>query len=251
MLSSIYNAFFGESNEKSTTKSKDEESNDLIEAYILYKTLGEKRYTINTDVSHHICLLKSRDQKFYYTDLNPNEGNSCGALSKMAPIALRFGEEYEFYPTRKASSFPGKLSIFNESSLKIWYKPLGKIHVKFNAMKQFVETHRFHGTIFRLVSVGNKSNNCQDYVRSCIEFLQPENSVTKIYNGTTFTSSDYIYGAFDPSEIRLNPSKFEEYGDGYLRDTFSLADASMLYVGDRSKLSFFRQLTPSLSFGLS
>lgn len=76
-----------------------EEPNDLIEVYILYKILGQDRYINETRVSHHICLLKSRNNKFYYTDLNPDERANSGALSKIAPIHLRFGE-YEFHPTR-------------------------------------------------------------------------------------------------------------------------------------------------------
>jgi len=122
---------------------------------------------------------------------------------------------------------------------------VGKIQIKFNEMKKFVEQHSFRGTNYRLLF---KSNNCQDYVTSCLEFLKPKNEFEKVYNSVTFTSSDYIYGVLDSSEIRLDPPLFFKYGGQYLKDGYRPLDhpllpddSTMLYVGEMSKLNYWQK----------
>jgi hypothetical protein len=67
-----------------------------IEVYILYKQLGQDAYSISPVASHHILLLKTSDDQFYYTDLQTEDGQSKNAIRKQGRIRLRYGK-YVFY----------------------------------------------------------------------------------------------------------------------------------------------------------
>lgn len=69
-----------------------------IEVYILYKTLGQDSYTNNRIVSHHVLLFKTSDGRFYYTDLQTEDGQSKNAFKGQSRIKLRFGR-YTFFDT--------------------------------------------------------------------------------------------------------------------------------------------------------
>jgi hypothetical protein len=75
-----------------------------------------------------------------------------------------------------------------------------------------------------------ESNNCQDYVLSCLK------------------SSDYIYGVLNSLEIRLDPPGFFKYGGQYLKDGYRPLDqpflpdnSTMLYTGDTSKINYWQK----------
>lgn len=174
----------------------DDEDNDPIEVYLLYKKLGENIYIMDTTISHYICLFKCSDNTFYYTDL--------GIDSKGGPCRLNFGR-YQFLP------------------MPAWYKPVGRTRKSLNQIEEWVQQNKTAGTSYTLVL-----NDCQRYAWSCIKYLdvfdvpemfsRPEFSVLltlqrsrlpfglPAYGIEQFiTEKLNIRGASSPNEIRLAP----------------------------------------------
>lgn len=152
-----------------TTVEEVEVTDDMMEVYILLKTIGGDSYwTVDPNISHHICLFKTKDGKFYYTDLQTDNGDKNGI------IQLRFGE-YQFFEDRI-----------------IAYHPVGYTRKTLEEIDQYRQTHNSIGTIYSLWS-----NNCQHYVRDCIRFLEIKNRVATINDG--------VYTAETSSDLTLHP----------------------------------------------
>ena len=161
----------------------------LTEVYILFKKLGNERYTADTIVSHHICLLKSKG-KFYCTELHsgsdvaPGRGSKCSSGGKGC-IRIRF-DEYEFYKTRP-----------------IYYYRVGCTRKTIVEIEEYANRSTFNDTDYHFLF-----HNCQDYVEACIKFLAIEKPVKEPgrYAGRE-TSGDKMYDALeanDPAQITLN-----------------------------------------------
>jgi hypothetical protein len=151
-------------------------ANAELEVYILLKDLGRESYTdFDRRLAHHICLLKFKDE-FYYTDLASVPGADGDSKSK-GPVKLRF-DKYKFYDGY------------------IGYQPVGVTRKTLKDIEMFVEKNDRTDTIYSLWS-----NNCQHYVKACIDFLDIKNPVHP-YN------FPYICTARNPSEITLNATAY-------------------------------------------
>jgi hypothetical protein len=149
--------------------SVEEVTDDMMEVYVLIKTIGHDTYwTMDPNLSHHICLIKTKDGKFYYTDLQTENGDKGGK------IKLRFGE-YQFFKNQI-----------------IAYHPVGHTRKTLAEIDEFQRTHNSIDTIYSLWT-----NNCQHYVRDCIKFLEIINRVPKLNDG--------IYTAQTSSDLTLHP----------------------------------------------
>ncbi|UJR08774.1 hypothetical protein I4U23_013030 [Adineta vaga] len=137
-----------------------------MKAYILIKTIGRDTYwTVHANSAHHICLLKTKNEKFYYTDLQ---------TAKNGTIELRFGE-YRFF----------KNHIID-------YYPVGYTRKTLLEIDEFRLKHNSSGTIYSLWT-----NKCQHYVRDCIKFLEIHNQLPTINDG--------IYRVQNSSDLTLYP----------------------------------------------
>ncbi|CAF3258830.1 unnamed protein product [Rotaria sp. Silwood2] len=147
-----------------------EVTDDMMEVYILIKTIGHHTYwTVNPNLGHHICLFKTTDGKLYYTDLQTDNGDKNGK------IELRFGQ-YQFFNNRI-----------------IAYCPVGYTRKTLTEIDEFRQNHNTIGTIYSLWT-----NNCQHYVRDCIKFLEIKTRVPLLNDG--------VYTAQTSSDLTLHPN---------------------------------------------
>ncbi|CAF1377121.1 unnamed protein product [Adineta steineri] len=155
-----------------------------IEVYIVLKKRDGDSYTWDDSVSHHICLLKQPNGKFYYTALFSADG---GRKSEKGRLTTRFGE-YQFYSTRP-----------------IYYRRVGCTRKTLAEIEEFAKKSPFNDTDYNLIF-----QTCQRYVESCIKFLAIEDpaSTSETVAGPKATDThDKVYTALsasDPSDIRLN-----------------------------------------------
>ena len=100
--------------------------------------------------SHHICLLKTNDGKFYSTDLGSGNATLQDSSGE-GLIKINFGE-HSFYPGT------------------IYYRPLGVTRKTLAEIEAFSNASPFNNRDYSLLL-----KNCQHYVWSCISFLNITN----------------------------------------------------------------------------
>ena len=150
-----------------------------IDVYLLFKALHRDSYFPDPHISHHILLLKLRqqDNAFYYTDL---DSSNFG----MGRIRIVFGPYY-FYPGRT-----------------IYYQPLGISRNRTLAeIRQFAEGSSLNGQNFSMFT-----QNCQHYVSSCIQFLGLDKSTTH-RSDVYWTKEAQDMTLIPPSTARVLPLK--------------------------------------------
>jgi len=148
----------------------EEDHSTDIEVYLLFKALYNNSYFPDPHISHHVLLLKLRqqDNEFYYTDLDSSNFGK-------GRIKIVFGPYY-FYPQKT-----------------IYYQPLGISRNRTLAeIKQFAEGSSLNGQNFSMFT-----QNCQHYVSSCIKFLGLDKSELK---------SGDVYRAKEAHDMTLRPS---------------------------------------------
>jgi len=161
---------FNSSSRSTSSLSHEEDHPTDIEVYLLFKAVHQNSYFPDPRLTHHILLLKLRqqDNAFYYTDL---DSSNFG----MGRIKIVFGPYY-FYPQKT-----------------IYYQPLGISRNRTLAeIKQFAEENSLNGQNFSMFT-----QNCQHYVSSCIEFLELDKSELQ---------SGDVYWAKEAKDITPRPS---------------------------------------------
>ena len=131
---------FMQGNKNSKTAST--QSDDSFEVYILLKCIGKDYYINNYKISHHICLLKSKDDKTYYTQLQTENGDMDGT------IVTEFNEDYKFLVD------------------SVYYVPIGRTKRTIDEMRRYQRNSKFNGEPYDLLT-----RNCQHYVEDFIKFL--------------------------------------------------------------------------------
>jgi hypothetical protein len=161
---------FNSSSSTTSPRYQEEDQSTGIEVYLLFKALHQNSYFPDRHISHHILLLKLRqqDNTFYYTDLDSSNFGK-------GRIKIVFGPYY-FYPQKT-----------------IYYQPLGISRSRTLAeIKQFAEGSSLNGQNFSMFT-----QNCQHYVSSCIKFLGLDKS--KLQSGD-------VYRVKEAQDMTLRPS---------------------------------------------
>ena len=113
-----------------------------FEVYILLKYISKDFYVSNYKISHHICLIKGRDDKTYYTQLQTENGDMDGT------IVTEFKSDYNFLPGT------------------IYYVPIGRTKRTITEMRNYQQNSKFNGQKYDLLL-----RNCQHYVDDFVKFL--------------------------------------------------------------------------------